>query len=360
MRRLTMLALGFLGIVLMMNGCSDDGDVVTGKIGWTIGDRPDGTAAILHTDNSGRSWEEQGDPALWTGMGANDISAVDEWTAWAAVGNEQGGAILHTSNGGFTWNVQSFPEGVNEDVKGIKGLSRDVAWAVTINGTVLKTFDGGKTWTVIPHENITIKQVNRIDAKDEDIWIADYGNLTGMIHSSDSGQTWRQEPLPEDPDVPETRPMGVSIVSSQIAWAAIKTYPMLYRTTDGGEIWHEYYPEGTGANDIDDICAPNADMVWAVQNIGGVSGGIIIRGRLINGEVITETTDPMNNKYQYEGVTCFDEKTVWVVGFKGYDVDKGLPEGAILHTSDGTTWTSQLLPVNDVALWKVSFVGAHR
>ncbi|GEM_PF-6674139 len=169
--------------ILLLMSCSDDTSTSSGKVGWAIGDRPDGTAAILHTDNSGRTWKEQGDPALWTGMYADDISAVDEWTAWAAVGNEQGGAILHTSNGGFTWNVQSFPEGVNEEVKGIKGLSRDVAWAVTINGTVMQTLDGGKTWTVIPHENITIKQVNRIDVKGEDIWVADYGNLIGMIHS---------------------------------------------------------------------------------------------------------------------------------------------------------------------------------
>lgn len=31
-----------------------------------------------------------------------------------------------------------------------------------------------------------------------------------------------------------------------------------------------------------------------------------------------------------------------------------------LRTSDGETWTSQPLPVNNVGLWKVSFVGAHR
>lgn len=103
----------------------------------------------------------------------------------------------------------------------------------------------------------------------------------------------------------------------------------------------------------------DADTVWAVQNLSGGSGGNIIWVRLINGEVISDIMDPTGN-YQYEGVTCFDEKTVWVVGMKAYRVNKGLPEGVILHTSDGTTWTSQPLPVNDVALWKVSFAGAHR
>jgi photosystem II stability/assembly factor-like uncharacterized protein len=38
-----------------------------------------------------------------------------------------------------------------------------------------------------------------------------------------------------------------------------------------------------------------------------------------------------------------------------------LPKGSILHTSDGgETWGSQRLPVNDVDIWKLSFVGARR
>jgi photosystem II stability/assembly factor-like uncharacterized protein len=37
------------------------------------------------------------------------------------------------------------------------------------------------------------------------------------------------------------------------------------------------------------------------------------------------------------------------------------PKGSILYTNDGGgTWESQMLPVTDVDLWKVSFVGAHR
>jgi len=356
MRRLTMLAIGFLGILLMMNGCSDD-NTITGPVGWAIGWRSDNTTAILHTWNGGKTWEEQGNTALWSGLAGNDISAVDEWTAWAALGSGDGGAgaILHTTDGGANWRVQILPEGVNETVKGIKGLSQSVAWAVTLGGTVMRTLDGGDTWNIVSHEGVTIKQVNRIDAKGEDIWIADVGSGEfGMIHSADFGGTWRREQLPGLDPEPGSGPMGISIVSSQIAWAAVRPEANLYRTVDGGDAWHLDAPNVSGPNDIDDICAPNADTVWAVQNHSGESGGSIIRVRLVNGKVISDIMDP-TGKYQYEGVTCSDEKTVWVVGFKAFGVAPSFPEGVILHTNDGTTWTSQPLPVNDVALWKVSF-----
>jgi photosystem II stability/assembly factor-like uncharacterized protein len=161
-----------------LTGCNDIDDAqFTGPVGWAIGYRSDYTAAILHTEDGGNTWVEQGDPSLWTGMNGNDISAVDRWTAWAAVGSPGGsGAILHTVNGGETWYVQSMPAGVNDVVKGIKGLSRSMAWAVTLGGTVMCTIDGGMNWFVVPHDGVAITQVNRIDAMGRDIWIADFGS----------------------------------------------------------------------------------------------------------------------------------------------------------------------------------------
>ena len=99
-------------------------------------------------------------------------------------------------------------------------------------------------------------------------------------------------------------------------------------------------------------------MVWAAQNQGATSGAII-RMRLINGSVMSDIMEPIKG-YAFEGVTCFDEKMAWVVGFKPHAFEQDRPDGVILHTTDGSHWKSQPLPVKDVALWKVSFVGAHR
>jgi hypothetical protein len=206
-----------------------------------------------------------------------------------------------------------------------------------------------------------MKQVNRMDVKGADIWIADYGSgETGMIHSPDFGKTWRRETLTDPhPNEAGFGPMAVSIVNSEIAWAATRPAANIFRTLDGGNAWRLDAPDISGPNDLDDICAPNADMVWAVQNQSGMSSGAIIRVRLEDGKAVSDIQDP-TGKYVYEGLTCLNEQTVWVVGFRAFGVSPDLPDGVILHTTDGDHWKTQPMPVKDVALWKVSFVGAHR
>ena len=348
-------------LTLSMAGCGDDGGSATpsppaGPVGWAIGYDANFSAVILHTANGGLNWEVQGDTSLWTGCSANDISAVDPQTAWAAIGaaGPAGGHILHTTNGGVTWDIQNLPEAVPDGVKQVKGTSRTEAWAVGLHGPVLHTLDGGATWAIVPTEGITIRQVNRMDVLGDDIWIADYGNGdTGMIHSADHGRTWRQEQLPSVPA--GQGPMTISIVSAQVAWTDVRPAPDLYRTQNGGGTWNIDAPNLSGPNDIDDLCAVNADEVWAVQNADTM--GIVLRVSVANSQVVKQE---WNFPYVYEGVSCFDESTAWIVGLKSNNGDASRPDGSILHTSDGKTWTSQPLPVNNVRLWKVSFVGAHR
>ena len=344
-------------LTLSMAGCGDDGgSPPAGPVGWAIGYDSNFSAVILHTANGGLNWEIQGDTSLWTGCTGNDISALDNQTAWAAIGaaGPAGGHILHTTNGGVTWDIQNLPEAVPDGAKQVKGTSRTEAWAVGLHGPVLHTLDGGATWAIVPTEGITIRQVNRMDVLGDDIWIADYGNGdTGMIHSADHGRTWRQEQLPSVPA--GQGPMTISIVSAQVAWTDVRPAPDLYRTQNGGGTWSIDAPNLAGPNDIDDLCAVSADEVWAVQNANTM--GIVLRVSVANSQVVKQE---WNFPYVYEGVSCFDESTAWVVGLKSNNGDTSRPDGSILHTSDGKTWTSQPLPVNNVRLWKVSFVGAHR
>ena len=356
------------------------------QIGWAIGYDASNTAVILHTKNGGRKWVVQGDNTKWEGCDGQDISAVDKHTAWAALTSSTPdgiGKILHTTNGGATWTEQTLPEGVQGAIKGIKGLTRLEAWAVSIEGTVLHTIDGGEVWNIVEHPNFEIGQVNRIDAigyRDvrsfrkkhryrgkihANVWIADEkgdddGHL-GMIHTLYNGDIWRQEYLPStDNPMSSFQVHMVSAYSPRVVWAAIWSSGALFRTLDGGENWK--IETEVGPNDIDDMCAYGADALWFVQFQGSASGfGNIFHVRLEDGEAVIDKYTPDLN-YKFEGLTCINDQAAVVVGYTN-QADPVPPQqkGIILVTNDGgETWENQPLPVDDVSLWKVSFVGARR
>jgi photosystem II stability/assembly factor-like uncharacterized protein len=332
----------------------------TPRTGWAIGDDETGTGVIVHTGDSGLTWKVQGDSSAWTGHGAADVSAVDAQTAWVALedaGAGTDGAILHTTDGGATWVRQTIPAGLAGGIKGVKGLSRDEAWAASLGGTILHTTDGGATWNVVPHPTVPITQVNRIDAMGTDVWIADaFGNIYpkgAVIHTQDGGLTWRAEHLPED------GALTVHAFSPMAVWASGTADTAFYRTVNGGEEWVKASEVGLHDH-LDDICAASADDVWGVQNGDGVSGHIWRVHVAADGTADADNVSPPElDNYTPGGVTCLDTRQAWVVADKGILAEEAKPLGIILHTVDGEHWVQQSAPT-DIAYWKVSFVGARR
>jgi photosystem II stability/assembly factor-like uncharacterized protein len=354
------------------------------RFGWVIGNtRAEGGGAgsvsILHTRNGGLKWTEQLERSEWAGFGGNDISAVDRLTAWAALNSPDGdGVILHTTNGGSTWTAQALPDGVDE-IKNIKGLSRQEAWAVSLKGTILHTTDGGETWNIVEHSSVPIERVNRMDVigcvdphiavkpgknrlmSNANIWIVDEfpeDQASGMIHSLYTlynGQLWRQENVPNPPD---NGMHMVSAYSPRVVWAATTLYSFLYRTLDGGESWEEVADVKGGPNDLDDMCAVSSDTVWVVQNLSGNQGAIRHARVFDAGEPVIRDFDPVSG-YAYEGLTCVDDQTALAVG-QNFE-DPSYPAGVIVSTTDGgDSWTRHSIPFSDVGFWKTSFVGARR
>lgn len=331
------------------------------RVGWVIGNDTDGTAVIFHTRDGGATWVEQGDGVQWPGFNGNDITAVDEQTAWAALGSADGGKILCTTDGGKRWVAQVLPKSVGP-VKNIKALSRRAAWAAGLNGTVLHTTDGGETWEVVPHADVAIGVVNRLDAvglEGSSVRIVDeQGGTQGMIHSPNGGATWRQETVPyQDPGPGRPGLHMVAAYSREVAWCSAWYSATLFRTGDGGDTWTEVATVA-GPNDFDDMCAPTADSVWTVLNLGGV-GGTIFHIQLQGGKPVVRSFDPEHG-YYYPGMACADDLNAVAVGKIDYSSDPTVPLGTVYATRDGgETWERQALPRSDVYPWKVSFVGSR-
>jgi photosystem II stability/assembly factor-like uncharacterized protein len=157
------------------------------RAGWVVGER----TTILHTGDGGQTWGGQfsdGDFIL------TSVSFCDSQTGWA-VGEY--GFIYHTADGGRLWTKQAGDFAYTEDLSDIIGgnflfdvlaVDRMTAWAVGIDGYVIRTGDGGNTWQQISG-NFPQTQLFSIASNRHGTLIVS-GNAS-LLASNDGGNTFR-------------------------------------------------------------------------------------------------------------------------------------------------------------------------
>ena len=96
--------------------------------------------AIYVSQDGGNSWKKA---KTGTDSPINDVSMANAQKGWA-VG--QLGLLLRTEDGGLTWTPQDNPKLGNNHLFSIQALDENRAWAVGDWGTRIYTGDGGKTW----------------------------------------------------------------------------------------------------------------------------------------------------------------------------------------------------------------------
>ncbi len=140
---------------------------------------------------------------------------------WAVGGN---GAILKTIDGGASWTAQS--SGVNSVLIDIYALDAGTAWVVGGGGAILKTTDGGLTWT--PQASGTSEYITGISAVDDDTaWATSYYGV--ILKTTDGGLTWTPQASGTTKSL-----NNVSAIDPATAWAAGGGGTIL-KTVDGGD-----------------------------------------------------------------------------------------------------------------------------
>ncbi|MBQ4203531.1 MAG: hypothetical protein II655_07505, partial [Thermoguttaceae bacterium] len=165
----------------------DDGAEATGSV---VEDPREPTAAVFASLPSYRSLA-----SLRSDARLNDLCFVSATTGWV-VGDR--GTILKTTDGGATWTACESPTDAN--LYGVSFLDANFGLAVggrsqtsTVGqGVALRTTDGGATWSEIPLAAYPILRAARIlDA--ETAWIAgDSSNLypSGLFVGTESCEIW--------------------------------------------------------------------------------------------------------------------------------------------------------------------------
>ena len=159
---------------------------VTPKNGWIVTER----THILSTEDGGENWKvqfKQDDFIL------KSISFCDPLNGWAA---GEYGLIYHTKDGGKSWVKEAGSFVISETTGIVQGedqlfniaaITPQIAWAVGIDGRVVRTVDGGKTWksvnVPVPKNSLFCIAINKTGT-------VAIGGKCAFIWSADGGTTW--------------------------------------------------------------------------------------------------------------------------------------------------------------------------
>jgi predicted CXXCH cytochrome family protein len=280
-------------------------------------------SAYLSTGpTSDRSWFWQ-DPLPQ----GNDLRA-QSWTdadhGWS-VGVT--GTLLKTADGGHTWTAQD-PQ-TTRDLTGVSFVNRNIGWVVGVSGTVLRTNDGGSTWIAQNAPTIpAARNFRSVSFFDSNVGVAvgDTGSSTSTIcYTSNGGATWRTATNTSTAGL-----ASVQMVSATTGWAVGSAGAVL-KTADGGATWTTAFTE------------PNSAGLASVNfEPSGMVGYFVGNATLPNWTIYKtadggSTWNPVSGlgvtgAINLTGVSCLDANNAVAVG----------TNGQIRRTTDGgATWVNQ-------------------
>lgn len=162
--------------------------------GWIVTEQ----THILFTDDGGKTWSIQFQDEDFILKAISFADALHGWT----VGEY--GYIYHTNNAGVTWEKQAGFFGISERTGEVEAgnflfdviaIDPERAWAVGIDGYVIKTEDGGRSWQEVVTSAPKTQLFCIASDKADTILIAGNG---AFLSSVDGAHTW-QSPKFEPP-----------------------------------------------------------------------------------------------------------------------------------------------------------------
>lgn len=121
--------------------------------------------------------------------------------------------------------------------------------ACTPTGAMVKTSDGGVSWSVGTEVHSLGLDMESVDASHAwlvDGWLTDPA-IPSLLSTADSGATWNTYPLPRFLTLSGTGSRAFRLVTPTLGfaeiWASTETQPSFYRTDDGGLTFTPFSPQ---------------------------------------------------------------------------------------------------------------------
>ena len=195
--------------------------------GWIAGE--DGF--ITKTINAGVDWVQQNSG---TAVTLHSVQFITLYTGYI-IGDA--GTVLKTTDGGLNWTPQT--SGTTQNLYDLSFYDLNIGCAVGNSGTILRTTNGGANWTITTISDITkfvsVDFVNALVG-----WVVGSGTIQPyekIFKTTDGGINWVDfsSYLTEIWDSPSC----VEFVNENVGFIGTEYYRDLYKTTDGGFSWSD-------------------------------------------------------------------------------------------------------------------------
>lgn len=150
------------------------------------------------------------------------VCVIDKNT-FAAVGIN--GTVIRTNDGGITWSVQHEVENITTNLQSVSFYDEMMGMAVGDDGKIIRTEDGGTNWSL--SESGTSEFLFDVEWVSSNIAIAVGGSV--ILRTSDSGLNWVTQL--------DTAVGLIAFSCSGNTGTAVAVNGSILRTTDAGIIW---------------------------------------------------------------------------------------------------------------------------
>jgi photosystem II stability/assembly factor-like uncharacterized protein len=227
-------------------------------------------------------------------------------------------SVVSTSDGGESWQIRD--SSFDKIFTGISFLTPSLGWVSTENAGLMKTTDGGLTWTSValgePYDQGRLDAVKFINPQTGWITLRVSGG-EHILRTTDGGTTWNQQVYLDGE--PSLILRAIAAVDAQHTCVVGKGGagewdPLVWVTSNGGAVWEaRTVDDPHGMTDVEFI---DADNGWVV--------GKFIHRTTDGGATWTVQETP---RLWFGDIDFVDSSTGWAVG----------ADGALLKTVTGGT-----------------------
>ena len=191
--------------------------------------------------------------AQWVGLPSGtdaDLRGLSVASATAVWASGARGTVLRSTNGGKTWTIDTIPGASKLDLRAIAATSRNVAHAMSVGDSsrIFRTVDGGRTWSL---RYTSLRKGSFLDAIrffDSKHGIAMSDPVDGhflLVTTQDGGDTWQEVPAERlPPTLPDERAYaasgsGIAVFGQHDVWfvSGGATSARVFHSTGRGSTW---------------------------------------------------------------------------------------------------------------------------